>query len=209
MLAISNIAGCAWFSGTEQAVKDQQQQNKDLQQKLDELTRQQEQEKLQQQIDELKEEQEEQKEQEKQNQEPPVVVVGTSAPEGQVVISPQATYAGTDQEAAALKAAIAYYEAAERGDYTYTYNALTRADQRKYSRTQWVRANGQLDTAAGEYVVFSVEETSGNRNHVRVGLTVSLPDGSSSNRYTDFIYERGAWRHSLTREEYELFDSVL
>jgi hypothetical protein len=72
-----------------------------------------------------------------------------------------------------------------------------------------VRANEQLDTAAGEYVVFAVEETPGNAARVRVGLTVSLPDGSSSNRYTDFINERGAWRHSLTREEYELFDSVL
>lgn len=202
MLAILLVAGCSGSSETQQAVKDQQQ-NEELKQEVDELKRQKEQEELQQQIDELKEAQEQ------QGQEPPDIVVGTSAPEGRVVLSPNATYAGTTQEAAALGAATAYYEAAERGDYSYTYNALVRLDQRRYSYAEWVNANEQLDSAAGEFVIFSVEETPGNADNVRVGLTVYTTDGGSFDRYTDFTYERGAWRHSLTGEEYRMFDSVL
>jgi len=201
MLTLLLVAGC---NGQQEEQK--KKKNEELQRKIDELERQKEQEKLQQQIDDLKEEQREQGE---QNQEQPDIVIGTSAPEGRVVISPHATFAGTDQEAAALKAAIAYYEAAERGDYRDTYNALPRGDQQKYAYAESAHANEELDTAAGEFVIYSVEETPGPADHVRVGLTVYPGDGSSFVRYTNFIYERGAWRHSLTREEYELFDSVL
>ena len=117
VLIILFMTGCSQSSGTQQASQEQQQN-----------------EELQQQVDDLKKEQEEQK----QQQEPQVVierneVVGTAAPEGRVVITPDATYAGTAQESAALDAAIAYYEAAELGDYAYTYDALVGANRARYS----------------------------------------------------------------------------
>lgn len=208
VLVILLAAGCSGSSETQQAVEDQQQQNEELQKEIDELKSQKDQEnqeKLQQQIDQLKEAQEEPEE---QNQEVPDIIIGSSAPEGQVVVGPNATYAGTTKEAAALRATIAYYEAAEQGDYASTYNRLLGVDKRRYSYAEWVRANERLGTAAGEFVVFLVEETP-NSDRVRIGLTVYPGDGSSLDRYTDFIYENGAWRHSLTGEEYELFDSVL
>lgn len=210
VLAILLAAGCAESPGAQQAVEDEQQ-NEELQQRLDELEEQQDEE-LQQRVDELEEQEEQAAEQ--QNEQPQVVFednrgIGTAAPEGRVVIVPDATYAGTTQEASALEAAIAYYEAAERGDYTYTYNALHSADQEKYSYDEWLYANEELDSAAGEFEIFLVEESSGSAAQVRVGLTVYLADGSSSDRFTYFYYENGAWRHYLTMEEYEVFDSVL
>ncbi len=219
VLAILFMAGCSQSSGTQQA-SEEQRKNEELQQRVDQMEKEKEEEEVQQQIDELKKEQEEQADkqeeqadkQEEQGQEPQVVVernevVGTAAPEGRVVITPDATYAGTAQEAAALDAAIAYYEAAELGNYAYTYDALVGPDQSRYSYGEWQYANEQLDTASGEFVIFSVEEV--YATNVRVGLTVYPASGSAFNRYTDFVYENGAWRHSLTREEYDLFDSTL
>ena len=56
-------------------------------------------------------------------------------------------------------------------------------------------------------MIFSVEEVyAGN---VRVGLTVYPASGAPFDRYTDFVYENGVWQHSLTMEEYELFDGAL
>ncbi len=206
VLALLLVAGCSGSEGTqrapeEQATKQEQQATKQEQQ----ATKQEQQA--------TKQEQQATK-QEGPNQEPQVVIendenVGTAAPEGQVVIAPDAAPAGSAQEGAALEAVIAYYEAAELGDYAYTYDALDSAARQRYSYDGWLYANEQLDTAASEFVVFSVEELPGHTAQVWVGLTAYLPDGSSFDRYTRFVYENGAWRHALTMEEYGMFDSVL
>jgi hypothetical protein len=47
-------------------------------------------------------------------------------------------------------------------------------------------------------------------NHYFVSLTVYLADGTSFDRTTGFTYEQGrGWVHSLTGEEYDMFDSKL
>jgi cell division protein FtsB len=193
------VAGCAASSGDQQALEDQQQ-NEELQQKVDELEKQQEeakQEDLQKQIDDLEAQQEEQPQQ------------------PQVVVSPDVV-ADTDLETSALDAAISYYQAVEVGDYTYTYNALSSADQSNYTYDQWLYANNTLDSAAAEFEVFRALVDSPNTaivdgyEHVAdVGLSIYYPDGSLGTRYTLFVYEGGVWKHWLTDEEMSVFNSVL
>jgi TolA-binding protein len=209
------VAGCAASSGDQQALEDQQQQNEELQQKVDELEKQQEeakQEDLQKQIDDLEAQQEE------QPQQPQVVVENrpaSAAPSGVVVVSPDVV-ADTDLETSALDAAISYYQAVEVGDYTYTYNALSSADQSNYTYDQWLYANNTLDSAAAEFEVFRALVDSPNTaivdgyEHVAdVGLSIYYPDGSLGTRYTFFVYEGGVWKHWLTDEEMSVFNSVL
>src|SRR5215210_317123 len=197
VLAMLIVAGCSQSPGSQQAFEDQQQ-NEELQQKVDELEKQQEQQKqedLQKQIDDLKAQQDEQS---KQGQQPQVVVQNSpasAAPEGVVVVSPDIV-ANTDLEAAALDAAISYYQAVEVGDYTYTYSALSSADQNNYTYDQWLYANNSLDSAAAEFEVFRTMVDSPNTaivegyEHVAdVGASIYYPDGSLSTRYTFFVYE--------------------
>lgn len=210
------VAGCAAPSGGQQALEEQE--NKDLQEKVEELEKQQEQAKqedLQQQIDELKAQQEDEAQQEEQ---PQVVVANrpaSAAPSGVVVVSPDVV-TDTGLEASALDAAVSYYQAVEAGDYTYTYNALSSADQSNYTYDQWLYANNSLDSAAAEFEVFRALVDSPNTaivdgyEHVAdVGLSIYYPDGSVGTRYTFFVYEGGAWKHWLTDEEMSVFNSVL
>jgi hypothetical protein len=208
VLAILLAAGCAQSQGTQQAL-DQQQQNKELQKEVDKLQKQ-KQEDLQRQIDELKKQNEQ-----AQQQQPQVVVEnnetntgGNPAPEGVVVTAPN--YSSSGGEAAnVLSAAKAYYQAAEVGNYNYTYNRLSTSDQSRYTYDQWVSANNALDSAASEFVIYDVSPESG-RDYYFVSLTVSPADGSSFDRTTEFTYEPGrGWVHSLTSEEHDMFESNL
>ena len=144
-----------------------------------------------------------------QDRETPITTVGDTPARGQIIIRPNATPANTNTEAQALKAAVNYYTAAERGDYATTYSLLSKADKRNYSSARWSLANQRLDTAAGDYVINAVKEVPGAPNRVRVNVTVHRRDGSSFDRVTSFVYEDGAWRHDLSAEEYSMFNSVL
>jgi TolA-binding protein len=221
LLATLLETGCAASSGDQQALEDQQQQNEELQQKVEELEKQQEQEKqedLQKQIDDLEAQQEEQSQQDNETQQPQVVVENrpaSAAPSGVVVVSPDVV-TDTDLEASALDAAVGYYQAVEAGDYTYTYNALSSADQSNYTYDQWLYANNTLDSASAEFEVFRALVDTPNTaivegyEHVAdVGLSIYYPDGSLSTRYTFFVYEGGVWKHWLTNEEMSVFNSVL
>jgi len=76
------------------------------------------------------------------------------AVEGVVVVSSGFnTIAATAEEAAVINAAIEYYQYAEVSDYYTTYNLLSYEDQNNYTQDQWVAANTNLDSAAGEFVV--------------------------------------------------------
>jgi outer membrane murein-binding lipoprotein Lpp len=217
VLAMLLVAGCSRSPESQQALEEQQQ-NMELQQKVDELEKQEEEakeEELQKQIDDLKAQQDKQS---RQNQQPQVVVQNgpaSAAPEGVVVVSPDIV-ADTDLEASALDAAISYYQAVEVGDYTYTYSALSSADQSNYAYDQWLYANNSLDSAAAEFEVFRALVDSPNTaivegyEHVAdVGASIYYPDGSLSTRYTFFVYEGGVWKHWLTNEEMGIFNSAL
>jgi glutaredoxin len=209
LLALLLTAGCAQSPPAQQAMEDQQQQNEELQK----------------QVDQLKKEQEEQaKKQEEQNQKPQIVIennenIATApaqAPEGVVAVSPDVS-TSTDLESGALNAAANYYAAVEAGDYTYTYDALSAANQGYYTYDEWQNANTALDSAASEFEVFralvdspNTAMVEGGYPHVAdVGVTIYYPDGSTGTRYTFFVYEGGVWKHWLTSGETELFDSVL
>lgn len=222
LLAILLVAGCSGSQGTQQALEDrqaledQQQQNEELQE---------EQEEARQQIEQLEEEQEEQaeqagqagqEEQAAQNQEPQVVIennesIATAAPEGVVAVAPSVPYGNTDPEWEPVQAAIEYYQAAELGDWEYTYMHLSRPDQAYYTYDEWVYANNALETAAGEFVVYDIyQETAYLPVEVyNVGVTIYTVDGTSFDRRTQFVWENGRWVHHLTDEEVSLFDSVL
>jgi type II secretory pathway component PulJ len=208
LLALLLTAGCAQSPPEQQPMEDQQQQNEELQK----------------QIDQLKKEQEDQaKKQEEQNQEPQIVIENNEnmatapaqAGEGVVAVSPDVS-TSTDLESGALNATVNYYAAVEAGDYTYTYDALSAADQRYYTYDEWQYANTALDSAASKFEVFRALVDSPNTAivdgypHVAdVGVTINYSDGSTGTRYTFFVYEGGMWKHWLTSEETELFDSVL
>jgi hypothetical protein len=69
-----------------------------------------------------------------------------------------------------------------------------------------VAANYDLGSDAASYSINSVNMV--EDSIAEVNLTVSLPDGSSSERFTRFIVENGSWEHDLTQEEYDLFSSA-
>jgi hypothetical protein len=119
--------------------------------------------------------------------------------------------AASAEEADVINAAIDYYQYAEIGDYYTTYDLLSSEFQAYYSQDEWVTANKVLDSAAGEFVV-----TDAYPNDLGLGVptyaiavTVYLPDGSSFNRTTYFIYEGSFWAHHLSTEEVNLFDDAL
>jgi hypothetical protein len=71
----------------------------------------------------------------------------------------------------------------------------------------WAQANTNLDSAAGEFVVYNVEPT-GDPGFYYVDLTTYLADGTSFERRTMFHWE-GYWAHWLTQEEMSMFDGAL
>lgn len=106
-------------------------------------------------------------------------------------------------EDSARAAAQAYYAAAASGSYSYTYNELSSYSQSQFTEDEWVAANTALGSDAASYSVDSVSMV--DDTVADVGLTITLPDGSSSGRTTRFILENGGWKHDLTQEEYDLF----
>jgi hypothetical protein len=135
----------------------------------------------------------------------------SEATEGVVVVSPDFNVeAATAEEAAAINAAIEYYQYAETGVYYTTYNLLSSEAQAYYTQDEWVAANTALDSAAGEFVVtdaYSADVGLGVPTYA-VTLTV-YADSSSFNRTTYFIYENGHWAHHLSSEEQNMFDDAL
>ena len=188
-----------------------------------------EQEEMQQRIDELEEQaeenesepQEESDQSESESDSPDVIIESnedwtappSQAAEGVVVVSPDYNVqAVTTEEAYALDAAIAYYQAVEVGDYYATHGLLSVDDQARYSLSSWVEANTNLDSAAGEFVVTGAYPDSvGNYSPTyAVTVAVYLPDGSTIDRTTYFTDEgNGYWAHWLSQEEMDLFDSAL
>jgi hypothetical protein len=135
----------------------------------------------------------------------------SEASEGVVVVSPEFNAAAaTAEEAAAINAAIDYYQYAEIGDYSSTYDLLSSESQSRYTLDEWVAANTALDSAAGEFVVtdaYAYDLGLGVPTYA-VAVTV-YADGTSFNRMTYFIYEASSWRHHLTSEEVNMFDDAL
>jgi len=103
-------------------------------------------------------------------------------------------------------AAQAYYAAAATGNYSYTYNELSSYSRSQFTEDEWVAANTDLGSDQASYSVDSVNMA--NDLTAEVYLTITLPDGSSSERYTRFVSQNGSWKHDLTQEEYDLFASA-
>ena len=214
-VAVGALVGCNQASAQDPSAEElaqQREQNAELQRQVEDLEDQQdEQEKadLQKQIDDLEAQQQEQS-----NKKPEQVVVEQNfatpadAPEGVVAVAPSYDVAAaTQDEIAVLNAADAYYAAAEVGDYETTWSLLSADDQVAYPLGDWVYANTQLDSAAGEFVVYNVEPT-GDPGFYYVDLTVYMADGTSFDRRTMFHWE-GYWAHWLTQEEMQMFDGTL
>ena len=108
-----------------------------------------------------------------------------------------------ETEDAARAAAEDYYAAAAGGNYSYTYSNLTSVSQGQFTEDEWVTDNTALGSDAGTYIVNSVEMVDDSTAEVQ--LIVTSADGSSSERFTQFVLENGSWKHDLTPEEYELF----
>jgi len=136
----------------------------------------------------------------------------SQAPEGVVPVSPGFdSGAASTEEAAAINAAIDYYQYVEIGDYSSTYDLLSSESQTHYTLDEWVEANTALDSAAGEFVVtdaYPYDLGLGVPTYA-VAVTIYFPDGTSSNRMTYFIYEAGNWRHHLTSDEVDMFSGAL
>ena len=106
-------------------------------------------------------------------------------------------------EETARAAAQAYYAAAATGNYSYTYNELSSYARSQFTEDEWVDDNTALGSDAASYSIDSVEMV--DDSTAEVSLTISLPDGSSSGRTTQFVLENGSWKHELTQPEYDLF----
>ena len=230
--SLAFAAGCGLGSDQDQALEEQKQKNEELQKQLDKQKKEEaqrkkkeeeaQQEELEQQVKDLQEKVEKQEKEQDQasgssedSSDSAIQNLSTSpsqATEGIVVVSPDFNAgAATAEEAAAINAAIDYYQYAEVGDYDTTYNLLSYEDQNYYTRDQWIESNTVLDSAAGEFVV-----TDAYPNDIGLGvptyavtLTVYLPDGSSFNRTTYFVNEGGYWAHYLNDEEVNMFDDAL
>lgn len=190
MAAALIMTGCSEPSATQQAAPEQQKKVV----KVNEGMSKEEEEKLNERLAELEEKVAEQPQQESRQepQQEPVTQAG-SEPE-------QAAESAEDQ---ALEAAQEYYAAAAAGNYNYTYDALTSAAQGQFSEEEWVSANTSLGSDAGTYSIDSTEMVADSTADVY--LTITSADGSSSERFTQFVLENGIWKHELTQEEYTLF----
>lgn len=106
-------------------------------------------------------------------------------------------------EEQALEAAQDYYAAAAAGNYSYTYDALSSASQDQFTEDEWVAANTALGSDAAVYHIDAANVV--DDSTVVIYLTITLADGSSSKRVTQFVLENDSWKHDLTQSEYELF----
>jgi hypothetical protein len=118
----------------------------------------------------------------------------------------QSTQETESAEDTAHASAQAYYSAAGTGNYSYTYNELSSYSRSQCSEDEWVAANTALGTDTASYSINSVNMV--DDSTAEVSLTISLQDGSSSGRVTQFILENGSWKHDLTQGEYDLFASA-
>jgi hypothetical protein len=184
MAAVLLMTGCSEPNATQQAAPEQEK-------KIVNEGMSKEEEKLNERLAELEEKVDEQPQQEPQQE--PVTQGGSSEPE-------QAAESAEDQ---ALEAAQEYYAAAAAGNYNYTYDALTSAAQGQFSEEDWVSANTALGSDAGTYSIDSTNMV--DDSTAEVYLTISLADGSSSERFTQFVSEGASWKHELTQDEYTLF----
>ena len=173
-------------------------------------------------LEESEQQQNEQQDEPESNSDSPDVVIESNsdwtappsqAPQGVVVVSPNYNVQAVDaEEAQVLDGAIAYYQAAEIGDYVTTYGLLSSNDQALYTPDQWVEANTTLDSAAAEFVVTDAypEDVGNGSPTYAVTLTAYLPDGSSFDRKTYFTNEgNGYWAHWLNQEEIDMFNGAL
>jgi hypothetical protein len=130
--------------------------------------------------------------------------------------TPEPTAPGSGQSSApseteAIDAAENYYAYVESGDYDTTYDLLSNEYQTYYTQDEWVTANMNLDSAASDFVVtdaYQYDLGLGVPTYA-VTVTVSLPDGSSFERTTYFIYEADQWTHHLSQEEVDTFNGAL
>jgi sugar-specific transcriptional regulator TrmB len=181
MAAALLMTGCSEPNATQQAAPEQEKKV------VNEGMSKEEEEKLNERLAELEEEVDEESQQETATQE------GGSEPE-------QAAESAEDQ---ALQAAQEYYAAAAAGNYNYTYDALTSAAQGQFSEEDWVSANTALGSDEGTYSIDSVDMV--DDSTADVYLTITSADGSSSERFTQFVLEGASWKHELTQDEYALF----
>lgn len=149
-----------------------------------------EEEELQQRLDDLEKKVEDKSQQDTENQSPS---------------KPEQDAKSTEEQAS--KAAQDYYAAAAAGDYNYTYDALSSASQGQLTEEEWVAANTALGSDAGIYHIDATNVV--DDSTVVVYLTITLADGSSSERTTEFVLENGSWKHDLTQSEYELFAGAI
>jgi len=96
-----------------------------------------------------------------------------------------------------------YYAAAASGNYEYTYSKLSSYSQSQITEDEWVADNTTMGSDEAIYNVDSVQMV--NDSTANVFLTITSPDGSSSERATQFVLEDGSWKHDLTQEEYDIF----
>lgn len=200
----------------QEAKEEEAAKQEALQQEVDNLKK-----KVEEQENEPQQENESQQESEPKSDSPDVIIESNSnwtappsqAPQGVVVVSPNYNVQAVNvEEAQVLDAAINYYQFAEIGDYSSTYNLLSTSDQSFYTLAGWVESNTNLDSAAAEFVVTDAypEDAGAGYPSYAVQLTAYLPDGSSFDRKTYFIDEGdGYWAHWLTTEETDMFNGAL
>jgi len=112
-----------------------------------------------------------------------------------------------DESEVALRSAIEdYYEAVDRGEWSYTYSHLDSETQEKFTEKEWRRQNERL-TSTQHTNVLGVDIDQEVTSTEPVGVTVYrlLPDGSCLVRDTYFIYEDGSWKHRFGEEERDIF----
>ena len=96
-----------------------------------------------------------------------------------------------------------YYAAAADGNYTYTYSKLSSYSQSQITEDEWVADNTTMGSDQGIYDIDSIDMV--DDSTANVYLTITSSDGSTFERYTQFVLEGGSWKHDLTQEEYDLF----
>jgi endonuclease YncB( thermonuclease family) len=96
----------------------------------------------------------------------------------------------------------AYYDAASRGDYAYTYEHLSEADRLTFTQEDWISANQSLQSDQATYEITDVRKAGLGRYEVE--LTVN-----GEPRTTRFVSESGIFKHELTGNEFIMFNDAL
>lgn len=132
-------------------------------------------------------------------------------PEAAQTASPSASASAAQvpagSETEIIEAAEDYYQAVDQENWDYTYDNLdsqTRAlftEEEWYRKNQWYADNEGLELATINVVV------NGPSSDPVVSVSVyrTFKDGTSITRDTFFVSEGGAWKHSFTEEEIDIF----